>query len=148
MNNQNYFGYVQSDGKARIEIPASLAVNTYTAKITYGGETNILGKTIKINVVVNRATLKLTAANKKFKLKDKTKKYAVALKTDKNKVYKYKKISLKVNGKVYHANTNKKGIATFKLSKLIKKGTFKAKIKFAGDSNYKAISKTVKITVK
>ena len=102
-------------------IPASLAVNTYTAKITYGGETNILGKTIKINVVVNRATLKLTAANKKFKLKDKTKKYAVALKTDKNKVYKYKKISLKVNGKVYHANTNKKGIATFKLSKLIKK---------------------------
>jgi hypothetical protein len=53
-----------------------------------------------------------------------------------------------VNGKTYKAATNAKGKATFKITKLKKKGKFTATIKFAGDKTYKAASKKVKITVK
>lgn len=148
LNNKKYAANVGSDGKARVSVPSSLAAKTYTATITFAGETNILSKTIKISVVVNKATPKLTAAKKTFKVKTKTKSYTVTLKTDKNKVYKNQKITIKVNGKTYTAKTNSKGQATFKLNKLTKRGTFTATVKYSGNSNYKAVTKKVKITVK
>ena len=52
-----------------------------------------------------------------------------------------------INKKTFKGTTNTKGKATITI-KLTKKGTFKAVVKFAGDKNYKASSKTVKITVK
>ena len=58
------------------------------------------------------------------------------------------KVTVKVNKKTYTAKTNSKGQATFKLTKLTKKGTFTATVKYAGNSYYKAVSKNVKITVK
>ena len=148
LNNKKYYAYIQSDGRAKITIPSSLDVNVYTAKIIYGGETNILAKAIKIKVKVYKATPKITAGNAKYKFKDKTKKYVIILKTDKNKVYKKQKVYIKVNGKVYYAKTDYKGRATFKLTKLTKMGTFTAKMLYYGNSNYNAISKKVKITVK
>ena len=148
LNNKNYNGIIQSDGEALIAIPASLAVKTYTATVTYAGETGILSDSIKVNVVVKKATPKLTAAKKTFKVKDKTKKYVVTLKTDKNKVYKNQKVTVKVNGKTYSAKTNAKGQATFKLTKLTKKGKFTATVKFAGNSYYNKVSRSIKITVK
>ena len=91
----------------------------------------------------------MTAPKKTFKVKDKTKKYVVTLKTNKNKVYKNQKITVKVNGKTYKATTNQKGQATFKLTILTKKGTFKATVKYSGNSKYKAVTKkNIKITVK
>ena len=88
-------------------------------------------------------------AKKTFKIKDKTKKYVVTLKTSKNKAYASQKLTIKVNGKTYSAKTNSKGQATFKLTKLTKKGTFKATVKFAGNKYYNSKTvKNVKITVK
>ena len=147
LNNKKYTAIIPSDGKASIAIPSSLPAKSYTAIITYAGEENILSDTIKISVVVNKATPKLTAAKKTFKLIDKTKKYVVTLKTDKNKAYKNQLITIKVNGKTYSARTASNGQATFKLTKLTKKGTFTATVKYAGNSNYKAVSKSIKITV-
>ena len=40
------------------------------------------------------------------------------------------------------------GIATIKVTKLTKKGTFKYTVKFAGDKAYKAITKKGKMTIK
>ena len=148
LNDVAYTATIPSDGQAAITVPSNLVPKTYTATITYAGETNIAGSTLKVDVVVNKATPKLTASKKTFKLKDKTKKYVVTLKTNKNKVYKKQKVTIKVNGKTYSAKTNSKGQATFKLTKLTKKGTFKAKIKYAGNSKFKAASKSIKLTVK
>ena len=58
------------------------------------------------------------------------------------------KLTLKVKGKTYKATTNAKGKAVFKIKKLTKKGTFKAKVKFAGNTYYNAVTKTVKIKIK
>ena len=91
---------------------------------------------------VKKAT-KITATKKTFKVKVKTKKYTVTIKSGKKAVAKVRLV-LKIKGKTYKATTNKKGKATFKI-KLKKKGTFTAKITFAGNKNYKKSSKSVKI---
>ncbi len=89
--------------------------------------------------------IKLTAANKTFKKTQKTKKYTVTLKID-NKAAKKKTIKLKMNNKTYSAKTNNKGQATFKFTKLNKKGTYKATITYKGDP--KNVSKKTTIKVK
>ena len=85
--------------------------------------------------------------SKVFAKKSKSKVYSVVLKGKGNKALKKVWISLKINKKSYKAKTNKKGKATFRI-KLNKKGTFRAKITFKGDKNYKKISKTVKIKIR
>lgn len=125
-----------------------LIPNTYTVKISYAGTTTYEKSSATAKIVVKKLTPKFTAAKKTFKLKDKTKKYTVTLKTNKNVVMKNTKITIKVKGKTYSAKTNSKGIATFKFTKLTKKGTFNAVITYAGDKIYNKLTKTVKITVK
>ena len=83
-----------------------------------------------------------------FKVKTKTKKIPIVLKDKNNEPIKNKKVTLKVKGKTYSAKTNSKGKAVFKVTKLNKKGKFTGKVKFAGDSAYKASSANVKITVR
>ena len=56
------------------------------------------------------------------------------------------KVTLKVKGKTYAAKTNSKGKATFKITKLNKKGTFKATITYNGNKYYNKVSKKAKIT--
>ena len=97
---------------------------------------------------VKKATPKLIAKAKSFKKSVKTKKYTVTLKTNQNKVMKNTKLTLKVNGKTYKATTNTKGQATFKITKLTKKGKFTAVVKFAGNKYYNAKTVKPKITVK
>ena len=64
------------------------------------------------------------------------------------KVMKKAKLTLKVGKKTYKATTNSKGKATFKITKLTKKGKFTAVIKYAGNKYYNKLSKKAKITVK
>ena len=99
-------------------------------------------------VVVKKATPKLTAKAKTFKRSDKNKKYTVTLKNKQNKVIKNTKVTITVNKKTYSAKTNSKGIATFKLTKLTKKGKYIATVKFAGSQYYNAQTVKPKITVK
>ncbi|WP_405320094.1 Ig-like domain repeat protein [Methanobrevibacter thaueri] len=95
-----------------------------------------------------KVATKIVAKKKAFKAKVKTKKYTITLKTKAGKAIKKVKVTLKIKGKTYKAKTNAKGKATFKIKKLTKKGKYTAKIKFAGNKNFKAASKKVKITVK
>ena len=148
INGKPYSGTTKSNGQATIAIPKTLAVkSSYSSTIKFEGDNNYINSTGKVTVVVNKATPKLTAAAKSFKKSVKTKQYAITLKTDKNAVYKNAKVTLKVNGKTYTGKTNSKGQYTFKITNLNKKGKFTATVKFVGDAKYKAVSKSVKITV-
>ena len=134
------------NGKIKVAI-GKLVPKTYTAKITFKGNSNYEKSTKSVNVTVKKAKPKISAKAKTFKKSKKTKKYSIYLKANKKGIKKVK-VTLKVNKKTYKAKTNSKGKATFKITKLNKKGKFTAKVKFAGNSYYKAVSKKVKITVK
>ena len=95
------------------------------------------------NMTINKNT-----NTKTFKSTAKIKKYTITLKNSKNKVMKKAEVTLKVKGKTYSAKTNSKGKATFKITKLTKKGTYKAFIKYKGSSYYKKANKNIKIKVK
>ena len=110
----------------------------------------VTGKTAaaNINTIVKKATPKITAKNKTYKLKAKTKKFTITLKDNKGKPIRNAKVTLKVNGKTYTATTNSKGKATFKIGKLNKKGTYKATVTFKANKYYNKATKKVKITIK
>lgn len=138
-----------TDSKGQVSLNvATLVPKTYTASISFAGDDNYKSSSISSKVTVSKGVSKLIAKAKTFKAKVKTKKFSVILKDSKNRVLKGKKLTIKVKAKTYTATTNKKGVATFKITKLSKKGTYKSKIVFKGDKWYKAISKTVKIKIK
>ena len=134
----------------------------YVANSTYGSLKNVLAvlvATKKVNTTPSNTTpsngtvpaktpvaTKITAKKATFKAK-KAKKYAILLKAGKKPVSKVK-VTLKVGKKTYKANTNSKGKAVFKLTKLSKKAKYTAVIKFAGNADYKASTKKVTIRVK
>ena len=127
---------------------ATLVPKTYTATVKFAGDDAYLASSVSPKVVVSKAKPQIVAKAKTFKVKTKTKKYTVTLKNNKGKVLKKVKLTLKVGKKTYKATTNSKGKATFKITKLTKKGKYTATVKFAGSKYYKALSKKVKVTVK
>ena len=135
------------NGEIRISI-ANLVPKTYTVKISYEGNDNYFDSSSTAKVTVKKITTAITAKAKTFKYEDKTKKYTITLKNNEGKVMKKAKVTLKVNGKTYTAKTNSKGVATFKLKKLTKKGKYNAVITYAGNKYYKKATKKAKITVK
>ena len=72
--------------------------------------------------------------------------FKVTLKDNSSKVLTNQKISLKVNGKTYSANTNKQGIASIKTAAL-SVGTYTLSLTYAGNSNYTASSLSKKVKV-
>ena len=124
------------------------AIFDVTNRVTTSGCTFTGNKDADSKDSSPKLTPKLIAKKKTFKVKTKIKKYTATLKTNKNKAMKKVKLYLKVKGKTYTAKTNNKGKAIFKIKNLKKKGTYKAKITFKGNKNYKKVTKTVKIKVK
>ncbi|MBE6486966.1 MAG: Ig-like domain repeat protein [Methanosphaera stadtmanae] len=147
LNGVTYTRTTDAKGQVSITVLNNLAVKTYTAKVTFAGDSEYLNSAKDVKVTVKKATAKLTAKKATFKAKKKTKKYTVTLKAN-NKAVKKVKVTLKVKGKTYKATTNAKGKATFKITKLTKKGKHTATIKFSGNKNLKAATKKVKITIK
>ena len=138
--------YYTTDKNGQIKVPTKgLTPKKYTAKITFDGDANYLKSSANAKVVVKKANPKMTAKSKTFKRTIKTKKYTIALKTNLNKALHGVKVTLKVKGKKYIAKTNKKGKATFKITKLTKKGNYKATIVYKGNSLYNKVAKKVKI---
>lgn len=134
LNNVLYTKNTNSKGQISVALPKTLAVKTYTASITFAGDSNHAKATGSQKVAVSKATPKIAASAKSFKVKTKTKKYTITLKTNLNKVMKSTKVTLKVKGKTYSAKTNSKGKATFKITKLTKKGKYAAVVNYKGSS--------------
>ena len=150
-----------TDKNGQIKVSTKgLAPKTYTAKITFNGDTNYDKSTKNVKVTVQKAKPKITAKSKTYKVKTKNKKYTITLKDNKGKPIKNAKVRLvvkkittkktkktKSKKKKNIAKTNKKGKATFKVYRS-KKGKYKAAIIYKGNKYYTPLTKKVKITVK
>ncbi|WP_405296041.1 hypothetical protein [Methanobrevibacter sp.] len=152
-----------SNGEINIST-TGLSPKTYTAKITFAGNNNYTESSSDYKVIINKATPKLTAKKKTYKVKSKTKKFTITLKDNTGKPIKNAKVRLivkkivkqskkkskkksKSDKKKNYAKTNNKGKATFKVLRN-KPGKYNAKVKFYGDQYYNKATKTVKITIK
>ena len=170
INNNKVFAYRDTDSNGQIVLDNLLG--TYNFEFSYPGDpyaylptslnktftftksqntnqSTSSGSTKTVNAPAKtvKKVSKITAKKATFKKSKKVKKYSITLKSGKSPIKKVK-VFLKVKGKTYKATTNSKGKATFKITKLTKKGTFKAKITFKGNGYYKAVSKSVNIKVK
>ena len=169
-NNGKVFGYFDTDSNGQIilkdlegnysfefsypgdpyaYLPTSLNKTFTFTKSQNTNQSASSGSTNDVNAPANtvKKVSKIIAKKATFKKSKKVKKYIITLKSGKNPIKKVK-VFLKVKGKTYKATTNSKGKATFKITKLNKKGTYKAKITFKGNTNYMACGKTIKIKVK
>ncbi len=146
VNGKTYTANTNAKGVATVKL-ALTAAKTYTVTIKFAGDSVYAASTVSAKVKLNKEKTKITAPTKTFKRTAKTKKVVITLKNSKGKAVAKKKITLTVNKKKYTVKTNSKGKATFKV-KLTKKGTFKYTVKFAGDTQYKAVKKTGKIKIK
>ena len=127
---------------------ASPSVKGYKADIkTVSGKmgTEDISVTVTYSKEQQKQKTKIIAKNISY-FYSKNKPLNVSLKTASGKPVKNAKLTLKANKKTYTKKTNKKGIATFKLS--LQPGKYTAKIKYSGNKNYSASSKTIKIQVK
>lgn len=132
-------------GVATFKITAK-AVGSKYAIVTFKGDDTYKPATAKAIITI-RETTKIIAKKATFKAKTKTKKYTVALTSRSGKKLNNVKVFLKIKGKTYKAIV-KKGKATFKITKLAKKGKYTGKISFAGTKYYAGKIAYAKIIVK
>jgi hypothetical protein len=130
-----------------VKIQINLAKKgTYTIVTCFLGDDKYNASFMSSKIKVNPSSAKVKVSNKKFKLKA-NKTLTAKFLSPKGKAVKGKKISFRINGKIYTAKTNSKGIAAVKV-KLNKRKTYKFTAKFAGDNTFKSISVKGKAVVK
>lgn len=106
---------VKTDSKGYASFKINLENKVYTLTATYKGFT-----------VSNKITVKskLVTSDKVYK-KAKSYKYQAKLVDNNGKVVKNKKITFKIKGTTYYANTNSKGIATITIKLKLSVGSYK-----------------------
>ena len=144
LNNKAYTIKTNAKGQALLNV--NLAANKYNAKVRFAGDDTYLSSTCTAKLTVNKATPKIAASSKTFKVKSKVKKVTVTLK-NKNKAIKNAVVKLTINKKTYKVRTNSKGDAVFSI-KLTKKGKYNAVFKCDSSSNFKSATKNVLIIIK
>ncbi|MBQ2665598.1 right-handed parallel beta-helix repeat-containing protein [Methanobrevibacter sp.] len=146
-NGATYKANTNANGVATVTLKAT-KIGSLKATISFAGDDTYKAVSKTTTVKITKEVSKITAAKKTFKANVKTKKYTITLKSKSGKAISKVKVTLKVKGKTYKATTNAKGKATFKITKLTKKGKQTAKINFAGNSYFLKSSKSVKLTIK
>ena len=144
-NNVIYNLITDSNGVAKLPVSIN-AYGIYTLLISFLGDGGYCASFSTSKLTVNKQKASLAAPNESYYVN--ADKYLTATFKDVNgKVIKNKKISFVVNGKAYSAYTNSKGVAKAKVKVNIAK-TYAVTVKYAGDSVYSPISKTLKLYVK
>ena len=149
INDKNYTADV-NNGTATLEIQ-NLNAGTYNAKITFDGGDNYDNQSKGIIFNVLKLNALITASDKSFVI-NYGGTYEVTLKDNGGNVLSGEKVTFTLNGKnIGSCVTNAQGVASIKLTdailKTAKAGNKNLAINFAGDTNYNAASKTVKITI-
>ena len=145
-NGNVYDRDTDENGSAKLQINLKNA-GTYTFAVAYLGDDEYNGSFIVAKIVVNKQKGSLTLPNKSYSASAKTKTITATFKSANGKAVKGKKITFTVNGKIYTATTDSKGLAKVNVS-LSKKGTYSFTAKFAGNDMYAAMSKSAKLTLK
>ena len=125
----------------------SLASGSKNIIITFDGDSNYNSVSLTVGVNVLKLKSSLTAPKKTYKKKTKSKKLQATLKDNYGRAIKNAKVIFKIKSKKYVAKTNAKGKVTVKV-KLSKKGSYKVKVSFAGNSIYYSSSKSMTLKVK
>ncbi|WP_407391277.1 right-handed parallel beta-helix repeat-containing protein [Methanobrevibacter sp.] len=147
-NNVNQTVTTDENGTASVLLTAT-ATGSQILTVTFAGDDSYSPvANNETAITISQEKSKITAKKATFKAKKKTKKYTIKLKSASGKAIAKVKVYIKVKGKTYKAKTNAKGKATFKITKLTKKGKHNAKITFKGNKYYKGKTAKVKITVK
>ena len=138
VNGKKMTATTDKDGVASIKIDLPPKSGEY--KVT--GEYNGVGasNTVKVKSIMSAKNLKVKKSAKTLKIK-------VTLKKVNGKYLKSKKVTLKFNGKTYKAKTNKKGVATFKITKKVIKKLKKGK-KYTYKATFLKDAVSKKVTVK
>lgn len=145
-NGKTYKAKTDANGVAKVKVSFS-AKKTYAVTFTYSGNGDYKASktTAKIIVKTGNKKSKIKASNMKIK-KNKKKTFKFKLTADNGKALAKQKVIVKVNGKTKTLTTSKKGIAKIAVKfKKVKK--YKINMKFLGNAQYKAVSKTKVITV-
>ena len=130
-----------------------LRAGRYTLAFSFGGNDQYNSTFAVVCIDLDKKPITIKASAKTYKASAKTKKYTATLSTIAGSSADGKvhlrtglKVTMDINGKSYTGSTNSKGQVSFNLQ-LTKKGTYNAKISYAGDQTYNSASKTVKITI-
>ena len=139
----------RTNNNGQVLVPTnSLSPGSYYVLVNYDGDSKYFKASSSATITVKKAKPNMIVSNMKYYAKEKTKKFYMILKDNLYRVMKNTKVTLKVKGKTYTAKTNSNGRATFKITKLKKKGKYTATVKYNGNGFYTALSKSAKITVK
>ncbi len=121
-----------TDSKGYANLKITSKPGKYTITATYKGFT-----------VSNKLTVKTTIVTKNIAVKKgKTIKFTAKLLNTKGKILKSKTVTFKFSGKTYKIKTNSKGIATLKVTKKLKVGSYTVK------TTYSKLSVSNKVTIK
>ena len=145
-NGKTYTVKTDKSGIAKVKVSLTTK-KTYAVSIKYAGDSNYKPVSKSSSIVVKTGTKKskLTASAMKIK-KNKKQVFKFKLTNSAGKALKSQKVTVKLNGKTYSLKTASNGYAKLTI-KLNKVKTYSASIKYLGNSQYKAVSKTVKIKV-
>ena len=144
LNGKTYTKKTNSKGKATISFK-SAKEKSYSVSVSYKGTGIYKAAKATGKITVSRIVTKIGAVDKTY-AKDATKEFQITLKDNSGKVISSQNVKMTVNGKTYTKKTTSAGKATVDLSSL-KEGSYTIVTKYAGNSKYKASSKSNKITV-
>jgi len=143
-NGKVYNKTTDENGTARLQINIGYqSANTFS--ITFLGDDEYNGTVGVALIVANAVQPTLTASKTTYKSSAKTKTLKATLKYN-NTGLSGKKITFTVNGNTYIGTTNKNGVASVTISLSTKK-TYTYKASFAGDNQYKAVTKSAKLII-
>ena len=146
----NQSGAIVNVGKNNITV-SNLDAGTYILMVTTMPDDDHSPVTKTANITVNSLATAISASNKAYVI-NYGGEYSVTLVDSNGKAVGGKEVTFTLNGKdIGSATTNANGVATITLTANVLKnaraGSKNLLIKFAGDTNYNAASKTVKITI-
>ena len=136
-----------SDSNGKVKLPVNInSYGIFNLLVSFLGDNEYSASFAPGKVSVIKQEASLSTPNKSYYVN--ANKYLTATFKDINgKLIKNKKISFIINGKTYTAYTNSKGVAKVKVNVKVAK-TYTVTVKFAGDTVYSPISKSLKLYVK